>query len=313
MGHFHHAALLNMQRKDLAIGLPHIESELPDCNSCQYGKQTRLPFQQITWRATKKLQLVHTDLCGPQRTPLNGSKYYIAFIDDFTRVCWIYFLRFKSKVLGVFFKFKQWIEKQSGCKIQALRSDNGKEYTSNEFNKFCEDAGLEHQLTAPYSPQKNGVSERKNRTIMEMSRCMLYEKNLPKEYWAEAANTTVFLLNRLPTKAVNGKTPYEACLISKGYRVFQANYSQRPIDLNQDELIDDPAVRGTRPLTDIYQRCNVVVLEPAGYSEAEKDPQRLDAMQKELSMIEKNQTCELVERPEHQKVICDGLNPGVRS
>lgn len=375
MGHFHHAALLNLQKKDLAIGLPHIESELPNCNSCQYGKQTRLPFQQATWRATEKLQLIHTDVCGPQRTPsLNGSKYYIVFIDDFTRMCWIYFLRFKSEVAGVFFKFKQWIENQSGCKIQVLRSDNGKEYTSNEFNKFCEETGIEHQLTAPYSPQQNGVSERKNRTIMEMSRCMLHEKNLPKEYWAEAANTAVFLLNRLPTKAVNGKTPYEAwygykpllknlkvfgclcfthvpqikrdkldkkaepgvfigySLISKAYRVFQPDSkkiiisrdvsfmeneewrwnwsneknesdSQFPVHLNQDEMVDDPAVRGTRSLTDIYQRCNVAVLEPAGYSEAENDPKWIAAMQEELSMIEKNQTWELVERPKHQKVI----------
>ena len=110
----------------------------------------------------------------------------------------------------MFFKFKQWIENQSGCKIQVLRSDNGKEYTSSEFNKFCEDSGIEHHITASYSPQQNGVSERETRTIMEMSRCMLHEKNLPKEYWAVATNTSVFLLNRLPTKAVNGKTPYEA-------------------------------------------------------------------------------------------------------
>ena len=211
MGHFHHAALLNMQRKDLAIGFPHIETELPNCRSCQYGKQARTPFQQATWRATSKLQLIHTDLCGPQRTPsLNGSRHYIIFIDDFTRMCWICFLRFKSEVASVFFKFKQWIENQSGCKIQVLRSDNGKEYTSSEFNKFCEDSGIEHHITASYSPQQNGVSERETRTIMEMSRCMLHEKNLPKEYSAVATNTSVFLLNRLPTKAVNGKTPYEA-------------------------------------------------------------------------------------------------------
>ena len=73
---------------------------------------------------------------------------------------------------------------------------------------FCDEAGIEHQLIASYIPQQNRVSERKNRTIMEIVRCMLHEKGLPKEYWAEAANTAVFLLNRLPTKAVNGKTPF---------------------------------------------------------------------------------------------------------
>ncbi|XP_043805248.1 uncharacterized protein LOC122721479 [Manihot esculenta] len=91
---------------------------------------------------------------------------------------------FKSEVAGVFWNFKNWIEKQSGCKIQTLKSDNGKEYTSATFSKYYEEAGINHQLTAPYTPQQNGVSERKNRTVMEMA--------------------------RLPTKAVDGKTPFEA-------------------------------------------------------------------------------------------------------
>ena len=97
-------------------------------------------------------------------------------------MCWIYFLIFKSEVADIFCKFKQWIENQSGCTIQKLRSDNGKEYTSNQFNQFCEEAGIEHQLTAPYTPQQNGVSERKNRTIFEMARCMIHEKDMAKEY-----------------------------------------------------------------------------------------------------------------------------------
>nr|KYP72430.1 Retrovirus-related Pol polyprotein from transposon TNT 1-94 [Cajanus cajan] len=89
------------------------------------------------------------------------------------------------------------------------RSNNGTEYTSEKFNQFCEDSGIEHQLIAPYTPQQNGVCERRNRYILEMTRCMLYEKNLPKEYWEEAASTTVFLHNRLPTKALNNKTPFD--------------------------------------------------------------------------------------------------------
>ena len=86
---------------------------------------------------------------------------------------------------------------------------------------FCEEAGIEHQLTAPYTPQQKGVSERKNQTIMEMVRCMLHEKGLPKEYWAEATNTAVFLLNRLSTKAVNGKTPFETWY---GYKPSLKNF-----------------------------------------------------------------------------------------
>ena len=76
--------------------------------------------------------------------------------------------------------------------MQKIRSDNGKEYTNEIFDKFYEEAGIEHQLTTLYTPQQNGVSERKNRSIMEMTRCMLHEKELPKKLWAEAANTAVF-------------------------------------------------------------------------------------------------------------------------
>ena len=107
LGHFHHTAVLNMQRKEFVHGLPHLDSKLPSCEACQYGKQARLPFKQSTWRATEKLQLIHTDLAGPQRTALlKESKYYIIFIDDFTRMCWIYFLKTKSEVAGVFWRFK---------------------------------------------------------------------------------------------------------------------------------------------------------------------------------------------------------------
>lgn len=91
-----------------------------------------------------------------------------------------------------------------------MRSDNGKEYTSAEFNQFCEDAGIEHQLTAPYTRQQNGVSQRRNRYILEMTRCMLHEKNLPNKFWVELANTAIFLQNMFPTKAMKDQTPFEA-------------------------------------------------------------------------------------------------------
>ena len=110
----------------------------------------------------------------------------------------------------MFWKFKTWIENQSGCRVKVIRSDNGTEYTTDKFVKFCEAAGIEHQLTATYSPQQNEVGEKRNRTIMEMVRCLLFEKEMPKIFWVEPANIVVFLLNRLPTKALKGKTHFEA-------------------------------------------------------------------------------------------------------
>ncbi|KAL4340682.1 hypothetical protein GQ457_08G019310 [Hibiscus cannabinus] len=179
---------------------------------CQKGKQTKLSFPvNQAWRASEKLQLVHTDLCGPMRiSSLNGSRYFLIFIDDFSRWCWVFFLKQKSEVFDVFQSFKANSENQSGKKIKTLRSDNGSEYTSRQFAIYLKKLGIHHQLTVVYTPQQNGVSERKNRTVLNMARCLLFEKKIPKGFWAEDVNTSVYLLNRLPTKALEGKTPFEA-------------------------------------------------------------------------------------------------------
>ena len=105
------------------------------CKACLFGKQKRKSFPKSAKRATCKLPLVHTVISGPQKTPsLVGNQYYVAFIDDFTRMCWIFFLEFKSKVAGVFWKFKKLVENQSGKQIQILRSNHGKKNTSENIN-----------------------------------------------------------------------------------------------------------------------------------------------------------------------------------
>jgi hypothetical protein len=131
-------------------------------------------------------------------------------IDDCTRMVWVYFLRYKSDALTCFKKFKSMVELQSGFKVKCLRSDRGGEFTSSEFNNLCETEGIQRQLTMAYTPQQNGVVERKNRTVVEMAKAMLHEKNLPYHLWAEAVHTAVYLLNRCPTRALDNKTPFEA-------------------------------------------------------------------------------------------------------
>ncbi|KAK2404761.1 putative mitochondrial protein [Trifolium repens] len=211
-GHFNMNALKFLQSHDMVRDMPPINCIDDLCNACQLGKMHRKSFQSTNGtRARNKLELVHTDLCGPMSIPsLSQNKYFILFIDDLTRMTWVYFLTSKAHTFNVFKKFRAMVESQSGCKIKMLRSDNGKEYTSNEFNRFCEDMGIVHQLTVSYTPEQNGVSERKNRTVMEMARCLIAEKKLPKSFWAEAVYTAVYLLNRLPTRAVQEKTPIEA-------------------------------------------------------------------------------------------------------
>ncbi|RVW73460.1 Retrovirus-related Pol polyprotein from transposon TNT 1-94 [Vitis vinifera] len=202
-GHYNQRSLVDLKKLELVEDMPNVSDEAQICEICQQGKQARLPLKNNqAWRAIEKLQLIHTGVCGPMKTTsLSGNKYSILFIDDYTRMCWVYFIYLKNEVFFVFKQFKALVENQSNLSIKILRSDNGTKYTSNQFVEFSSTASIECQLTTPYTPQQNGVSKRKNRIVMEMASCLLFEKKMPSNFWAETVNTSVYLLNRLPTKS----------------------------------------------------------------------------------------------------------------
>ncbi|KAG7561531.1 Zinc finger CCHC-type superfamily [Arabidopsis thaliana x Arabidopsis arenosa] len=210
-GHLNQQSLENLSKKEMVIGLPQIEKDDSVCEVCTKGKQHRETFpKQANWRATEKLQLIHTDLCGPIQPNTVGEKRYIlSFIDDFSRKTWIYLLSLKSEAFSSFKSFELMVENEARMKIGCLRSDRGGEFTSKEFNEFCAANGIKRQVTAAFTPQQNGVAERRNRTIMNMVRCLLMEKGMPKKFWGEAASWTNHILNRCPTAAVQDKTPQE--------------------------------------------------------------------------------------------------------
>ncbi|KAL0410575.1 UNVERIFIED_CONTAM: Retrovirus-related Pol polyprotein from transposon TNT 1-94 [Sesamum latifolium] len=211
-GHLNFDGLKMMSKERMVKGLPPINHPNQLCEGCLYGKQARKSFpKESMTRAQHPLELIHSDVCGPI-TPcsLGKNRYFLLFIDDYSRKTWVYFLKEKSEVFGTFKKFKAMVENQSGFRIKALRSDRGGEFTSNEFKVFYEQNGIHRPMTTPYSPQQNGVAERKNRTILNMARSMLKCKNMPKEYWAEAISCVVYLMNRSYTKSVHKKTPQEA-------------------------------------------------------------------------------------------------------
>ncbi|KAI5323652.1 hypothetical protein L3X38_032724 [Prunus dulcis] len=210
-GHLNQRSLQLLHQKSMVVGLPSIHSEKEICEGCIFGKFHRLPFSQSSWRAKAPLELVHADICGPTRTPsFNNKRYFILFVDDFSRMMWVYFLEQKSEAFSVFKQFKAFGENESGHNLKVLRTDRGGEFTSNEFSEYCKSNGIKRELTARYTPQQNGVAERRNRTIVEMARSMVKAKSLPNTFWAEAIHTAVFILNRSPTKAVKDKTPFEA-------------------------------------------------------------------------------------------------------
>jgi transposase InsO family protein len=154
--------------------------------------------------------LIYTDIRGPITLgSFSGKKYFITFIDDYSRKCWVYFLEKKSEAFETFKEFKVMIEKTMGKKIRSLRSDRGGEYLSNQFKSYCENHGILRFLTAPYTPQQNDVAERKNRTILDMVRSMIKTKEMPKEFLAEAVQCAVYIQNRCPHAFLNDRTPQE--------------------------------------------------------------------------------------------------------
>lgn len=151
------------------------------------------------------------DLYGPMQTQLmGGSRYFLLFINDHTLMNWVYFLKCKSDAFKYLKSFQSLVERQAGVKLKTLRTDRGGEFMSNEFMAYCESQGIRRQYTAPHSPQQNGVVERRNRTLVERARSILKAKMLPNSFWAEAVATAAYLSNISPTRAVLGRTPYEA-------------------------------------------------------------------------------------------------------
>lgn len=123
---------------------------------------------------------------------------------------WTYLLKNKSVAFDAFKRFRALVENSPDKRIMTFRTENGGEFKSREFTEYCEEAGISRHFSAPYSPQQNGVVERRNRTLIEMSRSLLKEMKMPNYFWGEAVRHSTYLLNRLPTRALTGITPYEA-------------------------------------------------------------------------------------------------------
>jgi transposase InsO family protein len=120
---------------------------------------------------------------------IGGSRYFITFIDDKSGWCEIYFIKKKSEAASAFFKYKAMVENQLGKRIKCLRSDNGTEYLCNELESYLKKHGIKHEMTVAYTPEQNDVAERRNRTLVEMARCMMIQSQLSPSFWAEAIST----------------------------------------------------------------------------------------------------------------------------
>ncbi|KAJ9539066.1 hypothetical protein OSB04_031799 [Centaurea solstitialis] len=176
-----------------------------NCESCLSGKMTKQPFNKDNERANELLGIIHIDVFGPfSHVARGGYRYFITFTDDFSRYGYVYLIRHKSKDFERFKEFQNEVQNQLDRKIKFLRSDRAGEYLSQEFDNHLMECGIVSQLT----PQMNGVSERRNRTLLDMVRSMMCRSSLPVSLWGHALETAAHILNRVPTKSVE-KTPYE--------------------------------------------------------------------------------------------------------
>ena len=181
-----------------------------DCETCIRAKSHRVSFPSSLNKSTKPFDLVHSDVWGP--SPVNssvGNRWFVLFIDNCTRMTWLYVLKTKGEVSHVFKSFFNMVQNQFNRNIKILRSDNGGEFVNYTLREFFHSKGIIHETSCVGTPQQNGVAERKNRHILETARSMLLEYEVPQVYWDHAVASAVYLINRMPSNVLNFQTPLQ--------------------------------------------------------------------------------------------------------
>lgn len=256
------------------------ESNKIDCKTCCQSKQTTKSFNTEGTRAEFLLKRIHSDVCGPlPLKSIGGALYFVTFIDDFSRMVFVYTIKSKGEVFTKFVEFKKYVENQLDRKIKMLRTDNGTEYINKTFDRFCVAHGIKHEKSAPYSAQQNGLAERMNRTIFEKVRAMLFDSKIGKVFWAEAVHAAVNIINALPNGVNKNKSPYEmwferkpdvsvfkifgCCVMSQVPGVKRGKLDERSVEcIHLRYASDAKAYRLYNPLTrKTFNSCNVRFFE----------------------------------------------------
>ena len=177
------------------------------CDACQCAKSHQLPYPKSNSVSHAPLELIFSDVWGHARDSFGRKKYYVSFIDDYSKFTWIYLLKFKSKVFSVFQEFQKLVERQFNKKIITVQSDWGGEY--EKLNSFFRSIGIEHHVSCPHAHQQNGSAERKHRHIVDMGLSLLSHASMPLRFWDEAYLSACYLINRLPSRVIGNLSPME--------------------------------------------------------------------------------------------------------
>ncbi|WVZ60555.1 hypothetical protein U9M48_010561 [Paspalum notatum var. saurae] len=227
IAHIGMSQLKKVVKKGMVTGVKDVTFEKDKlCSACQAGKQVASHHPMKTCVSTSKaLQLLHMDLFGPTTyESIGGNLYCLVIVDDFTRYTWTLFLGDKSETPDKFKIFAKRAQREFGLNIVKVRSDNGSEFKNYKVDDWCDEEGIKHEFSATYTPQQNGVVERKNKTLITLARAMLDDYGTSEDFWAEAINTACHASNRVYLHRLLGKTPYELLIGRKPnisyFRVF---------------------------------------------------------------------------------------------
>ncbi|GJW87492.1 putative ribonuclease H-like domain-containing protein [Tanacetum coccineum] len=212
LNHLNFGIINDLARKDLVRGLPRLKFKKDHlCSACQLGKSKKFSHKPKSENTNMEvLHTLHMDLCGPMRVQsINGKKYILVIVDDYSRFTWVKFLRSKDETPEFVINFLKQIQVGLNKTVRYIRTDNGTEFVNQVMSKYYEGVGIFHQKSVPRTPQQNGVVERRNRTLVEAARTMLIFSKAPMFLWAEAVATACYTQNRSLIHTRHNKTPYE--------------------------------------------------------------------------------------------------------
>ena len=198
------------------------------CESHQLGKHHRSSYSSRDGiPSSTPFDLLHYDVWGPSRTPsISGHLYYILFVDDYTRVSWVYLLYDRSEVVTTVTHFITKVVTQYSTTPKILRIDNTLEFVQTSLRNFCADRDIIHQTTCSHTSQQNGIAERKHHQVIDITRTLLIKMHVPSYLWSDALMTATYLQNQLPSAPLGGAIPLHRLLPTSSFfflppRVFE--------------------------------------------------------------------------------------------
>ncbi|BFG29747.1 hypothetical protein CerSpe_160210 [Prunus speciosa] len=180
-----------------------------NCETCVMAKSHRTVFPLSNNKAALPFELVHSDVWGPARVTSQGFRWFVTFIDDCTRLTWVYLMKNKNDVASILPDFCAMVSTQFHARVKVFRTDNGGEYVNHTLAQFFREQGIIHQTTTPFTPQQNGVSERKNRQLLEVARSLMLDTSVPHHLWGHGVLAAAYLINRTPSRVLDFKTPLD--------------------------------------------------------------------------------------------------------